>query len=136
MKDIKEIVDQVHKDIHDAFTYTSDEKMHGVKEHWQFPTDMSDIKDDCDGFAIACRAKLREHGLDTRLVVCSTETGEMHLVCASGNYILDNRYNSVRTKIYSQVKTRKVCRYDMLARVNDYPCQFDLITQVDFWTRF
>lgn len=98
MKDIKEIVDQVHKDIHDAFTYTSDEKMHGVKEHWQFPTDMSDIKDDCDGFAIACRAKLREHGLDTRLVVCSTETGEMHLVCASGNYILDNRYNSVRTK--------------------------------------
>ena len=98
MRDVKEIVDQVHKDIHDAFTYTSDEKMHGINEHWQFPTDMSDIKDDCDGFAIACRVKLREQGLDTRLVVCSTETGEMHLVCASGNYILDNRYDSVRTK--------------------------------------
>ena len=100
MRDIKEIVDQVHKQVLDAFTYVSDQKMHGVKEHWQFPVDMNDIKDDCDGFAIACRVKLREQGLDSRLVVCRCETGEMHLVCATGNYILDNRHTQVLTKTW------------------------------------
>ena len=98
MKDIKEIVDQIHTDISKAFTYKTDTEMHGMNEHWQFPDDMSDIKDDCDGFAIACRTKIRQEELDSRLVVCRCETGEMHLVCASGNYILDNRQTSVKTK--------------------------------------
>lgn len=98
MKDIKEIADQVHKEVLSAFTYKTDMEMHGVNEHWQFPTDITDIKDDCDGFAIACRIKLREQGLDTRLVVCKCENDEMHLVCATGNYILDNRQAFVKTK--------------------------------------
>lgn len=98
MKDIKEIVDQIHAEVEKAFTYKTDSEMHSVEEHWQFPADMSDIKDDCDGFAIACRVKLRQQELDSRLVVCRCENGEMHLVCASGNYILDNRQTTVKTK--------------------------------------
>lgn len=98
MKDVLETVSAVHKRVFDGFTYKHDDKNYGVEEDWRFPVDVDNVTDDCDGFAIACRLLVREAGLDSRLVVCECETGEMHLVCAVGNYILDNRHTKVKTK--------------------------------------
>ena len=97
-RDILEVCKQVHDRIHKGFRYVSDEKNYGVLEDWRFPTDVDRVVDDCDGFAIACRQLIREEGLESRLVMCYTETNEGHLVCAVGNYILDNRYYRIMTK--------------------------------------
>lgn len=95
---VKIIAEAVQTRILRGFRYTPDQQNYGTPEDWRFPTNFDRVVDDCDGFAIACRALLREQGLDTRLVLCYTETNECHLVCATGNYILDNRSKHVRTK--------------------------------------
>jgi len=98
METTKQIADRVHARILRGFKYRTDESNYGVEEDWRFPDNVDRVTDDCDGFAIACRVLLREEGLDTRLVVCYTETNEGHLVCATGNLILDNRQRKVTTK--------------------------------------
>lgn len=97
-EEIYEICTQIHDRVHKGFRYVSDSKNYGKEEDWRFPTDIDRVVDDCDGFAIACRMLVREAGLESRLVMCYTETGEGHLVCGVGNYILDNRYFRVMTK--------------------------------------
>lgn len=91
---LSDILDRVH----DGFTYVTDEEQYGEVESWDMPDDVDNVSDDCDGFALACRQLVREAGLESRLVICKTETGEGHMVLAVGNYILDNRYNRVKLK--------------------------------------
>ena len=86
------------KDAFDVFTrvkrgfkYISDELQYGTKEDWRFPKDFDNVVGDCDDFAIACRALLKEKGHNCRLVFCRTETGGGHLICAVGKLALDNR---------------------------------------------
>lgn len=98
VRNIFEVVSDIHARVLRGFRYVTDERNYGVEEDWRFPTDVDRVVDDCDGFAIACRLLVREAGLDSRLVLCYTETGEGHLVCAVGNYILDNRYRAIMTK--------------------------------------
>ena len=85
--DAFEIFDRVK----DGFVYTKDMDQYGFREDWRFPTDFDNVVGDCDDFAIACRALLKENGHDCRLLYCKTETGEGHLICAVGKLALDNR---------------------------------------------
>lgn len=97
-KQVKEISRSVHKRVIDGFTYMSDIEQFGEIEDWRFPTDYDNVTDDCDGFAIACRKLLKDAGVEeTRLVICTTETGEWHLVCSANSYILDNRQRTIKT---------------------------------------
>lgn len=88
----------IHNRVHDGFVYLSDDINHGQSEHWDYPDDVDDFRDDCDGFALACRKLLREQGIANRLVACTVETEGWHLVCVVGQYVLDNRYYRVMTK--------------------------------------
>ena len=67
-------------------------------EHWQMPppnyTGTQWLRDDCDGFCLACRVLLRQLGIPSRLVYCEIEnTG--HLVVEVQGWILDNRQRTV-----------------------------------------
>ena len=87
------ILSKIHKQVISRFKYISDEEQQGMVEHWQFPVEEGLILDDCDGFAIACRKLVKDlTHYDTRLILCTTEDGEYHLVCAVGDFILDNRF--------------------------------------------
>lgn len=92
----------VHEQVFKGFHYVEDEIQFGKIEHWQVPPDADRVDGDCDEFALACRHMLDEVGVKTRLVLCRTELGEGHLVCAAGNFILDNRERKVRTKQYME----------------------------------
>ena len=96
--DIYETCRRIHKRVQRGFRYTSDQEQYGRIEDWRVPANVDDFRDDCDGYSLACCHLLREQGLPGRLVVCRTETGEAHLVCVCGNYILDNRYSELKTK--------------------------------------
>lgn len=93
---------EVHGRVYKGFHYMDDSVQFGKIEHWNVPDTIDRVTGDCDEFALACRALLDEVGVKTRLVLCRTELGEGHLVCAVGNFILDNRERRVRTKQYMQ----------------------------------
>jgi len=67
-------------------------------EHWQMPPENYDgsqtLRDDCDGFCLACRVLLRKLGIASRLVYCEVE-GSGHLVVEADGWILDNRQQTV-----------------------------------------
>ena len=67
-------------------------------EHWQMPPLNYDgsqtLRDDCDGFCLACRVLLRKLGIANRLVYCEVE-GSGHLVVEADGWILDNRQQTV-----------------------------------------
>ncbi len=62
-------------------------------ELWTMPPESYDgsqtIRDDCDGFCLACRVLLRRQNIPNRLVYC--EIGKVgHLVVEVEGWILDN----------------------------------------------
>lgn len=67
-------------------------------EHWQMPppnyNGNQTLRDDCDGFCLACRVLLRKLGIASRLVYCEVE-GAGHLVVEAEGWILDNRQQTV-----------------------------------------
>ena len=67
-------------------------------EHWQMPPPDYDgrqlLRDDCDGFCLACRMLLRKRGIASRLVYCEIRGGG-HLVVEVEGWILDNRQATV-----------------------------------------
>lgn len=98
MKNLKQICDEVQKELFGNFTYVTDKEQFGVAEYWNVPEDLREFCGDCDDYALACRKALAEKGVtETRLIICQCETGEWHLVCGVGQYILDNRYKNVQT---------------------------------------
>lgn len=92
------------------FTYVSDESQYGLREAWVQPDEFYDgtqpVKGDCEDFAMACRCLLSKANIFSRLVICTTETGELHcIVVVEGKegafntfLVLDNRMDSVVTK--------------------------------------
>lgn len=104
------------------FTYVSDEKQHGLRECWVQPDESYDgsqpVVGDCEDFALACRSLLLKAEIRSRLVVCKTETGELHCVVAAEEsngviYILDNRNTYPVSKAFMDE------RYETL-KVSDY----------------
>ncbi len=96
------VLDDVFRSVSDNFVYESDLAAWGCIDYWATPKEMAahagpdgKVHDDCDGFALLCRGKLDEMGIENRLVFCQVETGEYHLVCESTGYILDCRHMSV-----------------------------------------
>jgi predicted transglutaminase-like cysteine proteinase len=83
---------EVHKKVLAGFRYVKDSVQHpGSIDDWRLPEDFERVTGDCDDFAIACRALLREKGHTPRLLLCLTETGGGHLICVLGKMALDNR---------------------------------------------
>jgi len=77
------------------FKYVTDRKQYGVDEKWVMPDGVK-IEGDCEDFALACRALCRANDIQSRLILCNVETGEMHCVLESKGYILDNRMKEVK----------------------------------------
>ena len=72
-------------------------------ERWKMPPNdyngKQRIRDDCDGFCLACRKLLRDKNIPSRLVYCEIEgLGESygHLVVEVDGWILDNRQTGVK----------------------------------------
>lgn len=133
--DALKIAKDIHQKVHKSFIYESDEQNYQMSEHWtshaddvykmwhqafadeiENPDTEKRFKDDCDGFALTCAELLivadvpREK---VKIIICHTETGEGHLVCAldheNNTYILDNRYRFV---YYWEEATRIGYRWD------------------------
>jgi predicted transglutaminase-like cysteine proteinase len=71
-------------------------------ENWKMPPDGYNgtqmLRDDCDGFCLACRSLLRIANIPNRLVYCEVRhRGRRfgHLVVEVGGWILDNRESTV-----------------------------------------
>ena len=103
IKDLQSILDYVNF----RFNYTSDFEERGLPDHWVDQDELNrdldksqraDFKDDCDGFALACRYKCRQLNIPSRLVFCRTETGVYHLVLEVEGWVLDNRYKWVMAR--------------------------------------
>lgn len=104
------------------FTYVSDEKQYELRECWVQPDESYDgsqpVVGDCEDFALACRSLLLKAGIKSRLVVCKTETGELHCVVAAEDssgeiHIMDNRNRYTVSKEFMDE------RYETL-KVSDY----------------
>lgn len=111
---------KIHGQIKRGFRWTSDIEAHRQMDHWQIPPDLDDIRDDCDGFALACRYVCDQAGIKSRLVWCKTEGGEGHLVLAVDNYILDNREWGVTTKARLERKGYKWIAFSGFNRGDDW----------------
>ena len=86
---LKTTLDTIHKSALRIFRHKDDQG-----EEWTMPPDDFDgsqpITDDCDGFCLAVRKLLRDHGIASRLVYCEIEQAG-HLVVEVKGWILDNR---------------------------------------------
>ena len=96
------ILDRVFKEVTSLFIYRSDQEAWGSPEYWSSPKERcvqeqanGCVIGDCDDFALMCRERLDNLGIQNRLVFCQVETGEYHLVCESLGNILDNRQTMV-----------------------------------------
>lgn len=95
------VLTKIHNDIKSRFIFESDEKVWGVREHWESYDEIPEdgpIKGDCDCFALACRRECRKLGIPSRLVFCMTEDGTGHLVLSVDKWIIDNRFDIVVKK--------------------------------------
>ena len=102
------------------FNYTSDILQRGMPEHWVDVDELSGLdqmargtfKDDCDGYALACRHQYRKVSIPNRLVFCQTETGEYHLVLEVEGWILDNRRRWVIDRGHCEYKWISISGYE------------------------
>ena len=91
----------VHRKVLAGFRYVKDSVQYPESiDDWRIPEDCERVTGDCDDFAIACRALLREKGHEPRLLFCLTETGGGHLICVLGKMALDNRqHRPIESKV-------------------------------------
>ncbi len=95
---------EVFKGVKGNFTSATDMDTFGKADYWATPSELDKLAidkkyhGDCDDFAILIRDKLDKLGIENRLVLCVTETGEFHLVTESGGYIFDVRQEEVLMK--------------------------------------
>lgn len=91
---------EIHAGVYGSFIWTSDERLHGQREHWDRPVvdEHGYLHGDCDDFAIECDHRAREVGLPADAMCyygCTAETGAGHLVLGvhtdRGVIMLDNR---------------------------------------------
>ena len=89
-------------------------------EHWQMPPPGYDgqqlLRDDCDGFCLACRTLLRQADIPNRLVYCEIyELGRYfgHLVVEVEGWILDVRQvNVVPNTTLVNYKWRRISGFE------------------------
>ena len=90
---LRSLLLRVHRQVMQRFIFRSDRF-----ERWDMPPPDYDgtavLRDDCDGFCLACRKLLREAGLPSRLVYCEIER-RGHLVVEVEGWILDNLQKTV-----------------------------------------
>ena len=97
-EELKNKLVKIFRRVKNNFVFIEDRGL----ENWQMPPEGYNgrqlIKDDCDGFCLACRALLRDTNIRNRLVYCELkERGRTygHLVVEVEGWILDNRQNTV-----------------------------------------
>lgn len=86
---LQEVLDRARE----SHRYVTDREQYQRPEHWQVG-----LVGDCEDFALWCRQELAQRGIASDLVLCRTETGEGHLVCAVDGYVLDNRHKWVKRR--------------------------------------
>lgn len=93
MHTIKQQLQAIHSTVRRHFVQTDDRG-----ERWDMPppgyNGEQTLRDDCDGFCLACRTLLRQAGIDSRLVYCEIDDGG-HLVVEVQGWILDLRQVTV-----------------------------------------
>ena len=89
---------KIHRRVLKRFVFRSDRG-----ESWDMPPPDYDgssmLRDDCDGFCLACRKLLRRQGVPSRLVYCEIER-RGHLVVEVDGWILDNLQRTVVPNTY------------------------------------
>jgi predicted transglutaminase-like cysteine proteinase len=101
----------IHASVKGGFGYRTDLEQYNDVEHWVIPDDVENVTGDCEDFALACRKVCRREGIPSRLVYCLTETGEAHLVLECAGYILDNRYDCIKTNTSLDYQWLKISGY-------------------------
>lgn len=93
-------MERINTQFNQSITYRLDKDQYGVDEYWAFP---DSGYGDCEDYALAKRRALIALGWPPSsllLATATTETGEHHAVLVArttgGDFVLDNRYNSVR----------------------------------------
>lgn len=109
-EDLAETCANVQAWVHAHFIYVSDNVRWKTDlayngDHWETNAEliadldkMGHVEGDCDAFAKLCWMALQRLGVPSRLVFCSVETGEGHLVCEAGGWIMDNRQPLINTR--------------------------------------
>lgn len=108
---------KIHGDIKERFFYLSDEAKYGKYNYWASPSESidtnGDISGDCEDFAIVAQQRCKEAGItNSRLVLCRTKYGGVHVVLEVEGFILDNRRDSVVAREYLDYKWVKLQDYD------------------------
>lgn len=110
--DLEASASRVHRWALDHFNYVRDDARWAgdqylfFGDHWETNAELERDLDsvagvvhgDCDAFAKLCWMALKRAGERARLVFCTAETGEGHLVCEASGWILDNRQPSIATR--------------------------------------
>ena len=91
-------LNRIHQAALSKFQYVSDQSRFNTQEHWMVPDELKvdlqcdgTVFGDCDDFAAYCVMECRQQNIPARFVMCRCENGELHLVCESDGWILDNR---------------------------------------------
>ena len=87
---LKDTLQLVLNAAHAQHEYHYDKDQYGISEYWT-----ADLVGDCEDFALWCRDRLEQQGIQPDLVFCRVETGGGHLVLHVDGWILDNRYKWV-----------------------------------------
>jgi predicted transglutaminase-like cysteine proteinase len=92
-KQLVTLLNRVHSTVSSHFVEVTE-----AEELWSMPPDFYDgtqtLRDDCDGFCLACRVLLRQQNIPNRLVYCEIES-QGHLVVEVNGWVLDNRQKIV-----------------------------------------
>lgn len=111
MSKLRQQLQYVHQTVSKHFVQQDD-----IGERWDMPpedyTGRQWLRDDCDGFCLACRALLRKMGIASRLVYC--ELGRSgHLVVEVQGWILDLRQTGVvANSLLSRYRWLRISGYE------------------------
>lgn len=93
-----DLAEKINASVNNSTTYMTDAEQYGVPEY--FEAACPGGFEDCDGYALAKRARLIEQGVplsDLFLATCTMPDGQGHMVLAvktdQGWFVLDNNYN-------------------------------------------
>jgi predicted transglutaminase-like cysteine proteinase len=98
------IYDEIFYKVMSHFIWVRDKDSHpNAYDHWQSFADEIErgeiVKGDCDNSALTCAELIVRAGIDkhvVRIASCQPWAGEMHLVCLSEGWCLDNLQRKVR----------------------------------------
>ncbi len=86
-----EALSEVYQSALAGHVYVSDREQYGVNEKW-----VPSLTGDCEDFALYLQAELHRHQLQGDLWLVKTETGQLHVVVRAGQWVMDNRFRSLK----------------------------------------